>query len=153
MTLFQVNFILYMISYSDEVFCITFSTLIPLFPLLGSLSYSLRVHILPDSIMVLVVLTRTVCWDPHIHVAFQISSPKATTAKKIKSEKRRWEKKRSRLAKEGRDLLILHLNGFCLFRYKKLCQWLPFGSQGRMGGEGSGMGDLEGWRLLGRERK
>ncbi|NWZ27949.1 ABCA5 protein, partial [Asarcornis scutulata] len=32
-----VNFILFMIGYSDEVFCITFSTLIPLFPLLGSL--------------------------------------------------------------------------------------------------------------------
>lgn len=151
MILFQVNFILFMISYSDEFYCIIFSTLIPLFPLLGSLSYSLRVHILPDSIMVLVVQTRTVCWDPHSHVAFQISSPKATTAKKIKSEKRQWEKKRSRLGEEGRDLLnVLFV---CLFRYKKLCQWLPFGSRGRMGGEGSGMGDLEGWRLLGRGRK
>ncbi|XP_068511598.1 ATP-binding cassette sub-family A member 9-like isoform X1 [Anas acuta] len=37
-----VNFILFMISYSDEIYCIIFSTLIPLFPLLGSLSYSLR---------------------------------------------------------------------------------------------------------------
>jgi len=90
-----------MFSEIHEALYFTFSTLIPVFPLLGWLSFSTSVskHVLLNSIMVLMVQTGKASGT------FQIPCLKVPTVKKAKKEKRQQNKKRSRLGSEtrGRD--------------------------------------------------